>query len=132
MLHEEDNMKIWSIFVGLLGLAVLSSVALADISGGPLFSGGGTQVAVRCMVFNAGPGRATFTARQITTGGTPVILTFDSCGATLGVGRACVIAASPVAQVVHSCRFVTTGGNLRGTIAVYGATDDMLHSSDMR
>jgi hypothetical protein len=125
-------MKIGLMCVGLLGLAGLSSVALADISGGPVYVGGGRQALVRCMVYNAGPGIATITNHVITTGGTPVPLFYDVCGATLNPGRLCVIAATEVAQVAHSCRFRTSGGNLRGTIAVYGETDNMLHSSDMR
>jgi hypothetical protein len=93
-------MKSWSMFVGLLGLVALSGVALADISGGPVFEGGGRQAGVRCMVFNAGPGVATITAKLITTGdGAAVDLDSDSCPRTLGARRACVIAAAPVAQV---------------------------------
>jgi hypothetical protein len=124
-------MKRWPMFAGLLGLVGVSSVALADIAGGPVFAGGGRQAVVRCMVYNAGPGTATITSHVITTGGTPVPLSFDSCRGTLAAGRLCVIAA-PVEQVAHACRFLTSGGNVRGTIAVYSDSDALLHSSDMQ
>ena len=78
-------MKIRSMFVGLLAVAGSSSLALADISGGPVFSSG--VVNVRCMVFNDGPGTATITSNVITTGGTPIELNYDVCGATLPSGK---------------------------------------------
>jgi hypothetical protein len=131
-IHEENNMKIRPMFVGLLVLAGLSSVALADISGGPVFEGGGRQEVVRCMLFNAGPGTATITSHEIATGGTPVSLAENSCGATLAAKHTCIISAVSVELGAHTCRFETNGGNLRGIIAVYGASDNMLHSSDMR
>jgi hypothetical protein len=112
-------------------LVSLSSVALADISGGPVFAGGGRQETVRCIVFNAGPGSATITSHAIIAGA-PVSLAEDTCGATLAARRTCVISAARVDQVAHSCLFVTSGGRLRGTVAVYDDNDDMLHSSDMR
>jgi hypothetical protein len=125
-------MKRWSMCAGLLGLIGMSSSAFADLAGGPVFAGGGRQGQVRCMVFNAGPGTATITSHSITTGGSPVPLSFDSCGTTLASRRLCVLAAAPVEQVAHACRVVATGGALRGTIAVYSDSDAMLHSSDLR
>lgn len=125
-------MKSHLMLIGLFALGFSSTAAMADISGGPVFNGGNTQLQVRCMVFNAGPGVATLGNKAITTGGTPVTLTFNSCGASLAAGKLCVIAVTPVAQVAHSCKFVTSGGELRGTIAVYGNGDQLRHSSDMR
>ena len=85
------------------------------------------------MVFNAGPGVATITNKVIVQSeGIAVDLSDDTCGPTLAARRACIIAAAPIEQVAYSCRFVTSGGRLRGTIAVYGDTDNMLHSSDLR
>ena len=118
--------------LALLALVGSSTVALADISGGPVFGGGAYQTYARCMVFNAGPGVATISSHAITYGdGTIVALNFDSCGATLGAFRACVI-GGPVKGFATMCRFLTSGGNLRGTISLYDFSDYLLHSSDMR
>lgn len=116
----------------MLALAASHTVALADISGGPVYGGGAYQTYARCMVFNAGPGVATISSHSITYGdGATVALNFDNCGAQLGAFRACVIGA-PVVGFATMCKFVTTGGVLRGTISLYDFSDYQLHSSDMR
>jgi hypothetical protein len=89
------------------------------------------------MVFNAGPGTATITSHTIIRLGSSGVapLNQDSCGATLLPLRHCTIAALGATNAgggPHSCKFVMTGGVVRGTIAEYGTGDQLLSSSDMR
>lgn len=121
-------MKLRLLSFTMLAIGCLSNGATADVSGGPVFFGG--EGYVRCMVFNAGPGNATITGNEITTGGVPIDLDFDSCGTTLRAGKLCVI-GGPAAAVAHSCRIQASGGVLRGVIAVYQG-NFVRHSSDLR
>ena len=131
-MRGNDKMKHKILSAACLALTLSGGVALADISGGPVYSGGGSQTRVRCIVFNAGPGNANIASNVITTGGNPVVLTDDSCGPTLAAGKACVISYAPAQQVAHSCKINANGGVLRGTVVVYGSTDRVLHSADLR
>lgn len=122
-------MKLRLLFASLLTLGLPGNGAFADISGGPVYAG--DQTYVRCMVYNAGPGTATITGNFITTGGEPIVLDADSCGATLAPGKLCVIAGL-VGDTAHACRIRGSGGVLRGTIAVYVDGNLVRHSADLR
>lgn len=121
-------MKLGVLSLTLIAIGSLSNAAVADISGGPVFSG--DQNYVRCMAFNAGPGNATITGHEITDGVTAVALDYDICGTTLRAGKLCVIGA-PARNIAYSCRFQASGGVLRGVIAVYKG-NYVRHSSDLR
>jgi hypothetical protein len=129
-LEGEMETRPWTL--ALLALVGSSTLALADISGGPVFGGGAYQKYIRCMVFNAGPGTATITSHRIANSNNVALtLNFDSCGATLPANRSCVIGA-PAGGFAYQCKFVTSGGVLRGTVSLYDFSDYLLHSSDMR
>jgi hypothetical protein len=82
------------------------------------------------MVYNAGNTSATIQQHVITDGAVAIELNFDNCPRTLRPNKGCLIAGF-AAVVTHMCRIIYTGGDLRGTVAVYN-DNILLHSSDMR
>ncbi|MGD9508366.1 MAG: hypothetical protein AB7I59_15340 [Geminicoccaceae bacterium] len=124
----------------LIAAAVLTLVgasgaqAQAILSAGALY-GGGTQFRAVCYFYNSGGTTLQLSGAQIATpSGSGLALVANECGATLGPGRSCGIAANVANNLAYNCRVTVSPGkgNARGVFEMRNSSGTPLINVELR
>ena len=116
-------------------LSMATAAQAADILSAGTIYGGPAQAKAVCYFYNSGTSTLGLSGTQLAdANGTVLTLAVNQCGATLGAGQACGIAADIAGNQVYSCKTVITPNkkNARGILEVRNSSQVTLQNIELR